>query len=88
MPVITIEAMLREATTADIETLVAHHIAMFKEIVSLENKCIDDESFRRMAAAHTRKLNEQMPLRESGESGNVLRRAINRTGWKPPGSTP
>ena len=52
--------MLREATTDDIDTLVNHHVAMFREIYSINNQPINETAFHAMELKYREKLNRQL----------------------------
>lgn len=52
---------LQAANENDIGILVNHHVAMFKEIMEIESKQIDDQAYRAMAVSYEKKLTEQLP---------------------------
>lgn len=53
---------IRIATTEDIDILVNHHVKMFKEIMEIELKQIDDNSYDAMSTSYKQKLIEQLPV--------------------------
>ena len=53
--------IIHEATVADIDLLVTHHVAMFKEIAAVQALNYDDEAYHLMAVTYAEKLREQLP---------------------------
>jgi GNAT superfamily N-acetyltransferase len=54
--------LIHVATIDDIPILVKHHHKMFEEIWTLKGLEIDAYKFDEMDKAHTRKLNEELPI--------------------------
>jgi predicted GNAT family acetyltransferase len=54
--------VIRAATIENVDLLVNHHIAMFREIINFKAKKINEESYHRMAITYKKKLYEQLPV--------------------------
>jgi GNAT superfamily N-acetyltransferase len=52
--------MIRNASEADIDVLVLHHVSMFREIFTTEGRQFDESGMTGMATTYRRQLQEQM----------------------------
>jgi ribosomal protein S18 acetylase RimI-like enzyme len=56
------DVKLRIATIEDLDVLVNHHVAMFKEIMEIESKQVEDIAYNAMAKSYKLKLSDQLPI--------------------------